>query len=186
MRDWRLHRDCDCWPVSEYGDALVLLNSSWLLLGWPDDQLLMPVPAVQRVVVHEVETQHELSWQDAATSTDRVIHNVGVQAGFPTLPEPVLLADPGPPAGRTPLVRPTGPSARAGCQLAALGISGHAGSLETIVAAACRAQQTLARRLLRQLTSGVSDGDPEDRRQNFLAAFALLEKTAERSVEPFD
>jgi len=56
-----------------------------LLQGWPDDQLLMPVLAVQRVVVREVETQHELSWQDAATLTDRVNYSVGVHTELPAL-----------------------------------------------------------------------------------------------------
>jgi len=56
-----------------------------LLQGWHDDQLLMPILAVQRVVVQEVETQHKLSWQDTPTSTDRVNYNVGVHAELPGL-----------------------------------------------------------------------------------------------------
>jgi len=178
-------------PPAAVSEADELLGD--LLQGWPDDQLLMPVPAVQRVVVREVETQHELSWQDAATSTDRVNYNVGVQAGFPALSGSVLLAVPEVlhRAAYYSFVRPDLPPDRvveslltASSDMPGLGVPREL--LETIVAATCRAQRTLARRLLRQLTSGGGDGEAEDRREDFLAALALLEETAERSVGPFD
>jgi len=59
-------------------------------------------------------------------------------------------------------------------------------NFETIVAATCRAQRTLERRLLCQLTGGDSDSETEDRCVDFLAAFALLEETTERSVGRFN
>ena len=178
-------------PPAAVSEADELLGD--LLQGWPDDQLLMPVPAVQSVVVREVETQHELSWQDAATSTDRVNYNVGVQAGFPALSGPVLLADPEVlrRAAHYSFVRPDLPPDRvveslltASSDMPGLGVPREL--LQTIVAATCRAQRTMARRLLRQLTGGDSDGEADDRRGDFLAAMALLEETAERSVGPFD
>ena len=56
--------------------------------------------------------------------------------------------------------------------------------LNTVVAVACRAQQTMARLLLRRLCG--YDGEPEVRRADFLAAFVLLEEAAERSVGQYD
>ena len=46
------------------------------LQGWPD---------VPPLVVRETATQHDVSWRDASTSTDRQAFNAAVQAGPPTL-----------------------------------------------------------------------------------------------------
>jgi len=72
-----------CRPPAVVSKADELLDN--LLQGSPDDQLLMPILAVQRVVVREVETQHEFLWQDATTSTDPVNYSVGVHAELPGL-----------------------------------------------------------------------------------------------------
>jgi len=55
------------------------------LQGWPD---------VPPLVVMEAATQHDVSWRDASTSTDRQAFNAAVQAGPPTLSGPGLLASP--------------------------------------------------------------------------------------------
>ena len=58
--------------------------------------------------------------------------------------------------------------------------------LDTVVAVACRAQHTMARLLLRRLCGDGCDGELEVHRADFLAAFALLEEAAERSVGQYD
>ena len=55
------------------------------LQGWPD---------VPPLVVKETATQHDVSWRDASTSTDRQAFNAAVQAGPPTLSGPGLPALP--------------------------------------------------------------------------------------------
>ena len=152
------------------------------LQGWPD---------VPPLVVMEAATQHDVSWRDASKSTDRQVFNAAVQAGPPTLSGPGLLASP-------ELVRWAAHHAVTQADL----LSDHVVQslleesldlmapgaprelLNTVVAVACRAQQTMARLLLRRLCG--YDGEPEVRRADFLAAFVLLEEAAERSVGQYD
>jgi len=158
-----------------------------LLQGWPDDQLLVPSPAVQRVVVREVASQHETTWADAATSTGRPSFNAGVQAGRPALTGPALLLDPGMLARLVSATegRPDLPPDRL-VEMLRTSSSDFAAVprelLETIVTTSCRAQRALARQLLRQLGSGGEE--PQARQAGFLAAYAMLEETAERSIGP--
>jgi len=152
------------------------------LQGWPD---------VPPLVVRETATQHDVSWRDASTSTDRQAFNAAMQAGPPTLSGPGLLASP-------ELVRWAAHHAVTRGDL----LSDHVVQslleesldlmapgaprelLNTVVAVACRAQQTMARLLLRRLCG--YDGEPEVRRADFLAAFVLLEEAAERSIGQYD
>jgi len=76
-------------PTATDTEANDLLGD--LLQGRPDDQLVVPTPAVQRIVVREVATQHEVAWADASTTIGRPSFNAGVHAGPPALTGPALL-----------------------------------------------------------------------------------------------
>jgi len=156
------------------------------LQGWPD---------VPPLVVMEAATQHDVSWRDASKSTDRQAFNAAVQAGPPTLSGPGLPALPELVrwAAHHAVTRADLPPDRIvqslleGLDEPDLMAPGAPRELlDTVIAVACRAQRTMARLLLHRLCGDGCDDEPEVRRADFLAAFALLEEAAERSVAQYD
>jgi len=152
-------------------------------------------PSAGREGVCNPATQHDVSWRDASKSTDRQAFNAAVQAGPPTLLELGLPASPELVrwAAHHAVTRADLPPDRIvqslleGLDEPDLMAPGAPRELlDTVIAVACRAQRTMARLLLHRLCGDGCDDEPEVRRADFLAAFALLEEAAERSVAQYD
>lgn len=160
-----------------------------VLDGWPEGVGPAEPPAGQRVVVREVETQHETKLEDAQTETEPPPRrlNVRSQAGPPALTGTALLVPPAdqrhiallsvsrpdlPPDRLSEWIRATAPEFQ---QL-------DRSLLESVVGVACLTARTFARQLLAEFR-GNSD-EPENLRAGFLAAYARVEETAERSTGP--